>query len=421
MSVNPTPFPLTQGLDTITEEHAFRILGAVERATQFLDEHVGSPHLFEAPDALADAIRLRPDEIDVVLALLHWRGLLSTQHDPISGTVRLLSGSSDVPKRRARHAVADKIAFRVKLGMWAGNNFPTIEAMRDEFRCGLHTLCAALQLLKEQGLAHKVLVVVDKSGRTDYLWRPVDVAGADPDALYRVLRAAILAGELTGILPYKAEMAARHNVSLPIAASAYAKLQQEGLIGKGWLSGETKPRWYVVVSGIPEGLSPGDTRTLSVARAVVDRLPYWLSALPDGTWARRWLPVQEALKRDYGTDVFVIEMAMELLVHVQILERAALPQRRYVPRPPLDGGAAYGLTFRQHKRRKRRWERASAPVAWLPLPTSGDDPVLQSLSDRLSRRARERKALSGNVTASGARPGIPSPTADAGHQQSEGA
>lgn len=378
--------------DTTGQEHAQQLLEIAEYVAQCIDGTRGDPAKFPTRERFIRELHTRPERVNAAFDLLRWRGLLAEQRDPLSGGTRLLPDASATGRRKARDTIADRIAFRIKLGIWNGDTFPTVEGMRDQFRCGLHTLCDALQILKEQRLVHKALVVVEGPHRSrDYLWRPIEVVGEAPGVFTSQLKDAILAGELTGALPFKAEMAARYGVSQPTAAAAYTELQREGLIAKAWKQGDRLHTWYVALGEPPEGLLPGDTKSLAVARDIIDRTPFWLSQLPDGTWARRWVPVNEALKRHYGTDVFVIEQAVELLVCLQIIERAPLPQRRYVPRPPADRGHAYGLAFRSHKRRKRRWERAGDPVEWLPFPTSGQDPIVHELRSRLSRQARRRE------------------------------
>lgn len=381
------PFPLP----AMASERADRVVTAVEYVIDFVVHTTGPRDQPRLPENMAHRLRLSEGVVNDALAILHWRGFLAPQQDPATGATRLLPDPAVVRERRAKDYIADRIASRIKLGPWAGDKFPTVEEMRDVFQCGLHTVCDALKVLQSQGIVHKAFSGAPAGSRRGglWVWRPVEFVGdAHPRAVTDRLRTAIVTGELTGLLPYKRQMALQYNVDLKFMAEAYDQLHQEGLIGKGWFDRGNRPCWYVVGAPIPDGFVPGDTKVLAVARAVCERLPYWLAVLPDGTWARRWLPAQEVLKRFYNTNTYIVHQVMELLVSLRILERADHPQRRYVPRPPADGGSSAGLTFRHHKRRKRRWQRASAPVEWLPLPSSGDDPAVTAVRNTLSRRAR---------------------------------
>ncbi len=333
-----------------------------------------------------------PADVGAAVELLMWRRLLFTQHDPDLGH-RLLP-APDLATRKAAVQVADRIALRIKLGLWTGADFPTIEAITGEFGSSLATVTGAMKILSSEELVHKVVIDsgVKGPGSRRQMWRPTGVADQSVRDLAPALRQAIADGELGPVLPTKSEAAERYRVTGGLVADAYHRLQQEGLIQVGWLPRGRRPIWYVVSDGgPPEGVLPGEVRCIAVAARMIKDLPEWLLAHRNGSWFRRPLPPQRELIARYRVHGFDIERGAELLVRLQILERAPVGHRLYLPRPPADREtAAHDVTFRVvGKPPPRPWVAARDTAAWQPLPTSADDEnvrLVDSLEPRLARK-----------------------------------
>lgn len=327
--------------------------------------------------------------------VLRWRRLLFDQSQPGTGT-RLLP-DPDLSSRNAPRHVADRIAIRIKLGVWDGDHFPGITTIVAQFASSLNTVTSAMQLLKSEGLVHKIVVDSGASGRGSrrQAWRPTSVADQGLRDLTPALREAIRAGSVGPIMPTKVETAERYRVPHGVAADAYHRLQTEGILSLGWLPGGKKPVWYVTnASDLPPDLLPGEVRSIALAARLLKDIPDRLVQHRNGTWYRRPLPTQRELADTYHVHAFNVERAQELLVLLNVLERAPVAHRVYFPRPPASPAQAHGLSFRTiNKPPPRPWVPARETAEWLPLPTSADDENVQrvdALAPRLTRRKKDR-------------------------------
>lgn len=348
-------------------ERRRRVLAHAESTLYRIDIGVWSFDSFPTPEDAAAESGECPEEIRQARTLLASRQLLAQQEDPVSGQPRLLP-PRETPRQDAAQRIANKIALRMSLTIWCGNNFPTIEALVREFGCGSKTLCSAFKLLHDQGLVHKVSLLRQGRPGRERAWRPTDVVSQEPQGIIQRLESALRSGEVVGILPQKGDMARRCRVAPLVIRAGYAHLEREGLIAPGWPRHSRSPVWFATSSGVPRGLLPGKTRALAVTAAIIRDLPEWLIRHPNGTWSRILIPTKHALVRRFNADFDMVERALTLLVELQILEPAPVGAERYFPRPPVDLGAAHGVTFPDVRYARRPWAPARHPVQWLPLP-----------------------------------------------------
>lgn len=280
--------------------------------------------------------------------------------------------------------VADLVAARIRDGSWDGDRFPTLMEMKAELSCGLHTLCDAMRLLRQRGLVHKVGLLRSNGRGKVQVWRPVSVAGHSR----RQFEDDVRQGRLQGVLPSPYEMAESYRVAASAMAAQYQELVARGLIGLVW-SPDLRSRQWRVLDERTRTWPTQPTKALALAAELVRRMPEWLQRRNDGTWYRCVLPEQQELKRQYHTHVLTVEHAHELLVALNVLERAPLVRPVYLPRPPADGGQSYGVTFtRSNGLPGRGWRPAGPAAQWLPLPQSEDDEIVATAKGRRRRAPR---------------------------------
>lgn len=318
-------------------------------------------------DQAAAELAASPKHVAEAQDLLAWRGILTKSDSEHSAAYRPVPlqelAAHDISQR-----MANRIAMRIRLGIWSGSRFPTIRDIARELGSGSNGVSLALQLLREEGMVHKVMALkAGVSGRTRR-WCPTDMTAQPPETLIPALETALRAGDVTGILPRKREMARRCRVAVAVTASGYDHLERQGLIARGWIRGVKSPIWFATLTGAPRGVLPGKTKPLAIAAAIIRCMPDWLVDHGNGQWSRTLLPASMALRDEYATDNLAIDRALQILVEMCVLERAPLASARYLPRRPADNGAAYGLNFQQRGRAGRRWTPAGEPVEWRPLP-----------------------------------------------------
>lgn len=301
-------------------------------------------------------------------------------------------------RRRAAEIARDEILKRVADGTWSGDNYPVLTDMRKILHMGLHTLCEATRMLEAEGLLHKVAIPRPPGERgRHYVWRPVTVRSRGTEDEAQRLEKDIRSGRLAGQLPTITDAARARHINAKAVSEVYHRLQEDGVIDLVWLPDLSQRVWRVLdpEDRRVERAFIGDCRALVIAHDLIRRTPEWLVRRPRGDWARTFLPDIEPVRTEYRTHFGNAELALELLVLLGVAERRFVgSQRKYLPSPPSDEGAAFWLTFRKEAGYiGRDWFPVATTTNWLPLPTSKDDPIVADARVQAEqyRRHRTRK------------------------------
>jgi hypothetical protein len=246
--------------------------------------------------------------------------------------------------------------------------------------------------LAADGVLHKITVapLPGRRGRRQ-VWRPTTVPSNSTEDDLRRLEADIRSGRMTGRLPTISNAARQHRVHTTAMSALYNRLQQDGVIDLVWMPDLSRRAWHVLdrsADGDPQ-YAGVDCRALVITHDLVRRIPEWLVRRPRDRWARTLLPDIETLREEYRTHFSNAELALELLVLLDIVERQIVSsQRRYLPRPPVDGGTTFDLKFQTVSGYiGRDWFAVADTKRWRTPPTSKNDPLV-ALARTEGRRRR---------------------------------
>lgn len=345
-------------------------------------------YTFPTQDELRDQLRCGRRMINGALNELERRRLLFRQAVRGKGSPRLLPappGRRPFPASTAAMIAEDLIEGIVE-GKWAGVDFPTIYQTKDEFGCSVKVASEAMRVLAAQGWVHRITVDLKDGGR-GWRWVPVDVAPRGPEEISREIERVVRNGVLTGLLPNRDAMAAQHHVRYSAVARAYQRLQDDGLIGFGWLPDLSTRGWFVLKSA-PPGLMLCQSKGLAFAALLRMRISDWLIRGPRDQWYRSKLPTVTALAQEHKIDYRSAERAVAVLEQAGVVERGPFAAPVYLPVPPTPGTAPDMRFHFSSRKPGNKWAVCRHTQRWRPLPACDDDPLVVAIDIKLGYRSQ---------------------------------